>query len=470
MKKSLEKILKAREKRQTVKQQNGKLGYANISVNFNIPGYPKSDNQIKKAFLFVKKELFNYLKIIKIDVNEDKIITQSDEAGDICFFPFEQKKINLSILKKQLENFEKHHQLGRILDIDLFDINAQPISSGKQKSCLLCEDKALICMHKKKHSYQELREFIKIQTKNYSDSLEEKEICQFLSSLATWSILTEISLFDKPGLVCPDQQGSHTDMNYHTFLASTAGISPYFYSFAKLGWRWDGKDIDERVIQIRLVGIEAETTMFEITKGVNTQKGAIFLLGFSLFAAAYTLKKNIFFDELIFRETLKKLNKDLVTKELVENSNCSHGEKCFNKFGKKLAGGIRLEIELGLPTVFEIAYPFMQKLFTEKLTTANQTEFQQKIQLVLLKIISENNDTNILHRSDEKVLMQIKKMATNILKDYKKTNLEIDHKDLTAFCKNRHLSPGGSADLLAITLFIFCVNEKYKMKKQKFML
>lgn len=465
MQKSLEKILKAKEQRQSIKQQNGKLGYASISLNFNIPGYPKSNDQLKKTFFFLKEELYNYLIIIKIDIKKDKIKTQSDEAGDICFFPFLQREKNLFKLKKQLEDFEEHHQLGRILDIDLFDINNQTISSGKKKKCLLCEDKALICMHKKKHSYEELREYVEKQTKNYCKSLTEKETCQSLSALATWSVLTEISLFDKPGLVCPDQQGSHTDMNYHTFLASTANISPYFYSFAKLGYQWNGQAINSIVIQIRLLGIATEKAMFGATKGVNTQKGTIFLLGFSLFAVAYCLKTNHFFDEIIFRETLKILNKDLVNNELVENSNYSNGEKCFNKFGKQLAGGIRHEIELGLPTVFEVAYPFMLKLFPEKIDTTNQAEFQEKMQLVLLKIISKNNDTNILHRSDEKMLMQLKKMANDALENCKKTNSQVSYRNIIKFCKNNNLSPGGSADLLAITLFIYSIKHKYKVKK-----
>lgn len=461
MQKSLEKILKAKEQRQSIKQQNAKLGYASISLNLNIPGYPKSNDQLKKVFFFLKEELYNYLIIIKIDVKKDRIKIQSDDAGDICFFPFEQKKTPLFALKKQLEDFEEHHQLGRILDIDLFDINNQAISSGKKKKCLLCEDKALICMHKKKHSYKELREYIEKQTKKYCKSLAKKEICQSLSALATWSVLTEISLFNKPGLVCPDQQGAHTDMNYHTFLASTAGITPYFYSFAKLGYQWDGQDFEQTILKIRLVGVETEKKMFETTKGVNTQKGAIFLLGFSLFAVAYCLKTNHFFDKIIFREILKKLNKDLVNNELVENANYSNGEKCFNKFGKQLAGGIRLEIELGLPTVFEIAYPFMLKLFPEKIDTTNQVEFQDKMRIVLLKIISKNNDTNILHRSDEKMLMQLKKMANDALENCKKTNSKDSYENLIKFCKNNKLSPGGSADLLVMTLFIYCVNNKY---------
>ena len=139
----------------------------------------------------------------------------------------------------------------------------------------------------------------------------------------------------------------------------------------------------------------------------------------------------------------------------------TNGEKCFVKFGKELAGGIRQEIEFGLPTVFDVSLPFMQNLFLNGLEVNNQADFQEKLMRTLLKIMSVNMDTNVLHRAGIEVLTKLKALALNACEA---ENLfeNADYVEVMDFCIKENISPGGSADLLAVTMFIEQLIRMYK--------
>ncbi len=454
MQEILNKILEAKEQRQALKKEYAKKGYATVSINFNIPGYPKTDEHISTAFEAVCFELTNYLKAIRLPIIEEATQKACDEAGDIFLIPFKQDDINLSNLKQQLETFEQTHPLGRLLDVDLFDRNDKPISSHKQKGCFICKDKyALYCMRHQTHTYEELRNQIHTKINDFNTSYHKTRICKKLTEYATWAILTEVSILDKPGLVSPNSNGSHTDMNYHTFIASVSAISTYFTDIAKMGYDWDGNNKEQIINQLRVIGLQMEHEMFKATKNINTQKGIIFLITFCLFTSAYSYKKSNILDIALFRNTLKKLNKNLVNKELTDKQNNpkSHGEKCFKEFGKLLAGGIRQEVEEGLPTFFDEVYPFMQKLNFTPNNYQHKQAFDEQCMRILIKIMSVNNDTNILFRSNAKVLEQLKTKCKNILDN------NTDYSELKDFCKQENISPGGSADMLAVSLFLFRV-------------
>ncbi|MDR1138233.1 MAG: triphosphoribosyl-dephospho-CoA synthase, partial [Synergistaceae bacterium] len=47
-----------------------------------------------------------------------------------------------------------------------------------------------------------------------------------LGALAALATYEEVMLSPKPGLVCPDSPGSHSDMNWITFLVGASAIAP----------------------------------------------------------------------------------------------------------------------------------------------------------------------------------------------------------------------------------------------------
>lgn len=287
----------------------------------------------------------------------------------------------------------------------------------------------------------------------YCRQNREEEIIKKLSSFAQQAILSEISLTPKPGLVDKFSNGSHADMNYQTFIDSTAAISPWFSELIREGFAFNESDLTKALPLIRNIGLRMESAMYEATGNINSQKGIIFLMGLSLFACGNLFSKNDQFEIEFFRTTIKGICKDLVKKELIESlgSGKSHGEKIFMKFG---FSGARGEAESGFATVFEFGLPHLcglSKLNDEVLIKC------------FLAIAANNNDTNILYRSNHDVLNEFKTRCKNALENFNDQN----YSAVIEFCKNENISPGGSADLLAVTIFVWSVKERLREGENK---
>jgi hypothetical protein len=90
---------------------------------------------------------------------------------------------------------------------------------------------------------------------------------------ATLALWDELSLSPKPGLVTLVDCGSHDDMDAHTFMRSLFALRQYFVQIAEAGFAGAEFAVLERL------GIDAEARMLAATGGVNTHRGAIFMLG-----------------------------------------------------------------------------------------------------------------------------------------------------------------------------------------------
>ena len=110
------------------------------------------------------------------------------------------------------------------------------------------------------------------------------------------ALLYEVSVTPKPGLVDRADSGCHRDMDYHTFLDSIASLPPYFEICAAEGAACAAGEVDGTgggpallLTKLRGPGLAAEKEMLRATGGVNTHKGAIFILGILAAAAGYCL-------------------------------------------------------------------------------------------------------------------------------------------------------------------------------------
>ena len=270
-----------------------------------------------------------------------------------------------------------------------------------------------------------------------------------IANLATRAILYEVSCFPSPGLVSPISNGAHDDMDYFTFLDSTTSLVKFFILFSEAGFS-DRRPHDIFKI-IRRIGIEAEQDMFEITNGVNTHKGMIFLMGIACTATAKAIYDKLDFVELpnlIKEMTAGIIQQDL--KQLTQQNVASNGEKLFINLGLT---GIRGEVESGMPTVFDLGLPFYkQHKGLSKNTRLLQT---------LFKIMTECEDTTIVHRHSIERLQDVKQQAKKILEfDGVKssTGMTMINELGEQFIKE-NISPGGAADLLAVTVFFNLVEE-----------
>ncbi|UMB59550.1 triphosphoribosyl-dephospho-CoA synthase [Lutibacter sp. A80] len=450
--KILEKILNARENRAQQRAQFLKQQFNTLSLSLNIPGYPKSNELISTFFLEVKNNLINYLQANRVELIYEKETLIVDEAGDFFIIPIaKNSKINVLELKILTENFESTQTLGRLIDVDIFNDLGVPISSGKKKLCYFCGKHAAIsCMRNKRHTKEEIRNLIFNDLKKIQAiSIKNKRI-NTLVAFASKAILYEISLSPKPGLVSFKDTGSHTDMHFFTFLNSAVALTPFFNKFCELGYAYTGK-IEEILPKIRHIGIKAEQEMFKATGNVNTHKGIIFLFGISLFSIAKIISENNRFSDTTFKYLVIEISNGIVKNELELNSKkvATHGELMYKKYGK-LGAGIRQEVAEGFPSVFKNALPFLDKNFKNH-QKLNQEEIQEILQTTLLHIISLNNDSNILYRSNFEALTHVKKLAKNAIHS-KKSYIE-----LCNYCKENNISPGGSADLLSVSLLIHFV-------------
>jgi len=251
------------------------------------------------------------------------------------------------------------------------------------------------------------------------------------------ALIYEVALSPKPGLVDAYDNGAHTDMDFFTFLDSAFALKPFFEQYYSAGQSCCDNPM-QLFSNIRLIGIEAEKAMLEATHNVNTHKGANFSFGVVLAAMGANHQKNTY-DLPAIINTIKEMTVQL-TSELGKDS-VTHGQRMYQNYG---ITGIRGEVASGFPIIINHALEFMKE--------KNELSLQTKLLKCLLIIMSKNDDTNILSRGDMEALAFTKQEAKRILSLNQSQLIEQLTKLNQVFIE-RNLSPGGSADLLALTIF-----------------
>jgi holo-ACP synthase / triphosphoribosyl-dephospho-CoA synthase len=440
----LQEILAAREARSLLRKEFSLRNLPSLSLNLNVPGYPKSNEIIGRFFLICLDDLKVYIKARGIQLDEKEAILKKDEAGDFYIAPFSVYHHSILEVKQFCEDFEEGHSRGRFIDVDITDTAGLPVSSGKSKPCFYCnEHPADECRRHQRHDTEAVRTFMVEKMKVCCLQQREITISRNLSSLALQSILYEISLTPKPGLVDKFSRGAHSDMEYSTFLNSTSAISVYFNDLVQAGFAFNENDMTKALPVIRSIGLQMEKSMFLSTNQVNTQKGIIFLMGLSLFSAGYLFAHEDVFETDRFRTILKEICKNLTNRELATSKRPAetHGEQIYHKHG---ITGARGEAEYGFPTVFDFGLPELQKF-----NGLNE----QGLHRAFLAIAANNNDTNILYRSSMDVLNRFRELAQTAVKT---GTIDV----LTDFCMKQGISPGGSADILAVTIYVYLLIEQ----------
>ena len=244
-----------------------------------------------------------------------------------------------------------------------------------------------------------------------------------LADLAVRSLEEELDATPKPGLVDKAGRGAHEDMDYGTMKASIKALRPYFVELAFCG--------DESK-KMREIGLRAEKDMLAATGGVNTHRGSLFAVGLALTIAAYLWDEKGYITEKDFRKKVAK-----IAKNIPESQN-SHGAQMRAKYDIEGA----LDNARGAwHDLFEDWLPFYRNL--------NQKD-EYRIQKLLLRIMSTLDDTNILYRKGEDRADKVKYEAKTLLKRFSAEGLE----ELNREFISERISPGGSADMVSLTIFI----------------
>lgn len=272
-----------------------------------------------------------------------------------------------------------------------------------------------------------------------------------ISNLALKALLVEVSATPKPGLVDRFNNGSHKDMDFNTFIDSAFSIAPYFLRCAEAGVKTD--NLPELFSKIRIHGIEAEARMYKATKGINTHKGSIFTIGILAAAESFALA-----EENTSTKHISQLCSEMCKNIIDEDLKALHSENTLLTVGQRLyvehgITGVRGEAQAGFPTVFDTALPFFSELMQQG-TNINDASVQ-----TLLLLIAKTCDTNIISRAGFDGLEYAQAKAGSVLEAGGILKARKLVEDLDQEFIRKNISPGGCADLLAATCFLYFLQE-----------
>lgn len=287
---------------------------------------------------------------------------------------------------------------------------------------------------------------------------------QYISQFAVNALLAEVTLSPKPGLVDLYDNGAHDDMTIDTFKLSIQALKPFFEAYCQLGWR--NQDTPFQLFQqVRRIGIKAEQAMLDATQYVNTHKGANFSFAVLLSAASYhaanhlsTWTANDTTNTLAFASKMTSGIVEQDFKNLQHKPTLSYGESLYLHYGLT---GIRGEAAAGYPTLQEHILPFVRRAYDVE---PDVTHIWLQTLVYLMSIVE---DGNILHRGGYDAWQTIKQEAIYLHQQaLSKHALHAALQTYNRVLVERHLSPGGSADLLALAMF-FAQMEGYHLPQQK---
>jgi holo-ACP synthase/triphosphoribosyl-dephospho-CoA synthase len=277
-----------------------------------------------------------------------------------------------------------------------------------------------------------------------------KWLSEYIAAKAYGALLLEVSTTPKPGLVDRNNSGSHKDMGMKHFFASANALRSFFCRFAETGYLTRDLDPKETFQQIRPIGIEAEEAMLKATHGVNTHKGAIFSMGL-LCAAAGRINPTLWTENALLAECAA-MTQGIVEHDFagvtVENATTT-GQRLYAQYG---ITGVRGQAAQGFPAVQEVGLPVFREGLSRGLSVNDAGC------ITLLHLMAATDDTNLINRSNRQTQLAVRKQIEDLLKNDPFPPLAVIE-DLDRVFIQRNLSPGGSADLLAMTYFLYSLSQ-----------
>ena len=225
-----------------------------------------------------------------------------------------------------------------------------------------------------------------------------------MTYLAVRALQMELEAPMKPGLVGPDSNGAHKDMDYALMLRSIDAIRPFFPRMA----------LAASPEELRQLGIDAEKAMLAATGGVNTHRGAIFAIGLALYGRPLA-------------ETAAALDNGLSARR-----------------DPVVKGAMQMALD-GYRDLYEDWLPYYRGVKDQHLG----------LQKTLLRIMSTLDDTCVIKRAGYDRAQEVKREAKELLDGF-------SQKKLMQLCDryaDEGISPGGAADMLALTIFMDSINQ-----------
>lgn len=443
---TLAEVLAARDKRYALQQQLLKEFHTPIlSFSMNIPGPVKDTPLIRRAYRWGCFSIEAALKKHGLPILYEKETLAPTGCEKIYAVDGEPE-----LIKQLCLSIEDGTPVGRLFDMDVLTASGEKLDRAQfqkpERGCIVCGAPGRGCASRRVHTVAELQEATRSILNAHVRATDPIDTARRVTA----ALLAEVYTTPKPGLVDRRNTGSHRDMDIETFRRSANALQPYWETCMRIGMDTANAPAPETFLQLRTAGRAAEATMYEATNGVNTHKGAIFLLGIlcgaigrlwrperpyasipALFTESRAMTHNVLDAELrAFAEDPTQIR--------------TTGQKLYVQHG---IAGARGEAANGFPSVQNVALPVFQK------AKAQGFDDNDAGVVALLSLMAQGTDTNMIARGG----MDLAKAAADEAKDLLSRGFSLSKQAIEAFDDRmivQNLSPGGCADLLAVTLFV----------------
>ena len=325
-----------------------------------------------------------------------------------------------SDVKRALERLEDAFPAARLYDFDVLNADGEKLSRSVPRRCLVCGGPAAVCARSRAHGLEAV--------KAATDALLNGFCADILADTARDALLAELHTTPKPGLVDDRNNGAHTDMDVSLFTKSAASLIPYFKEAVLLGIA------DAGMAPLKDRGLDAEREMFAATDGVNTHKGMIYSMGLLLYGMGKALEAGG--DAVSHAAMLARTD---AQKRLTDAARIggTNGGAVYRKTGATGAIG---EAAAGFPHAVFCA---------EQLSHYDSIRAENAGALALCDVMAVLPDTNLLHRGGPEglafVQTEAKRIAALPVPERIDALVRLDDAVI-----EKHLSPGGGADMLAL--------------------
>lgn len=494
---TLAQMLQAREERVCKQQYLLNTHHCPIiCFTMNIAGPVKTSPLIERAFTAGLAALDSHLPEEHIRFRDTDITATGCQA----LYAVDSDALTL---KKICTAIEDATPLGRLFDMDVLNTDGTKLDraavGGNSRDCIVCGAAGRGCAARRLHTVPQLQAATRAIISQHFARTDREHI----AALAVQSLVDEVHTTPKPGLVDRRNNGSHTDMDVSTFLASANALESYFQECVKIGQETCNltPETDNHISQpdspvtktprlspaaplspadtfslLRQAGIAAEAAMYKATGGVNTHKGIIYTMGVlcGSLGRLWTPEHPIADTEAVLAECARmvehsvksdfaSINSSLTdtpttetpttetsTTDAADNPTVltNHFTAGLRLYQEQGLTGIRGEVAAGLPSVINIGLPAYKKALQAGLS-ANDAGA-----VTLLHLIAGVKDTNLYHRGGNDGAAYAASAAQNLLAHAPYPSARLIEALDDAFIA-RNLSPGGCADLLAVTYFLF---------------
>ena len=431
-------------------------GAALVCLTMNVAGPVKRTENILRAFAWgmdeIRAVLGAYPLLFEASIDE--------KTGPEAVFVVSG---GAKAVKRRLCDLEDGCAMGRLLDIDVIAPDGNKIARTElgfpPRKCLLCGEAAPVCARSRAHTVSELI----TRTNGIIDEHFESAFAKRAAQQAQRALLYEVAITPKPGLVDRQNAGAHSDMDVFTFIDSACALGEYFETCARIGLAHRGGSAEACFDALRVPGLRAEAAMKAATAGVNTHKGAIFSLG--IYCAALGMgfdgKGSDAHAALCRCGQMTGAQMERELSEIACREARTFGESAYQQ---RRVGGVRAEAASGFASVRGAALPRLCAAIEAGL------DLNDAGLCALLALMARTEDTNALRRGGADAAKKLRKAAQALTDEIGGAIENGTLKEKMPAIRQRLLiwdeemsaagvSPGGSADLLALSLLAYFMKE-----------